>query len=76
VELIKSVDMGDGQIFCKPIKNERGGGLIINCAENGNAHTVKAQYYKTSIANFTRTGSTFGATGIIQIVEKQNELLK
>ena len=68
MELIKSVDMGDGQIFCKPIKN--GGGLVINCAENGNAHTVKAQYYKTSIANFTRTGSTFEATGIIQIVEK------
>lgn len=36
------------------------------------AHTIKANYYKTSLANLTRSGS-FGATGIIQAVKEAGD---
>lgn len=66
---IKQVNFGDGNITCKQYRC----GLILNVADNGNAHTVKAQYHKTSLANFMLTGSTFGATGVVQLVEVENE---
>lgn len=62
---IKQVNFGDGNINCKQYRN----GVILNVDDNGNSRTVKAQYHKTSLANFTRTGSTFGATGVVQLVE-------
>ena len=65
---IKQIDCGDGKINFLPIN----GGGIINTVENGVAHTIKANYYKTSLANLTRSGS-FGATGIIQAVKETGD---
>ena len=57
---IKKIDCGDGKIDFLPID-----GGIINTVENGVVRTIKANYYKTSFANLTRSGS-FGATGGIE----------
>ena len=67
MKTIKSINLGEGNIFCKPIW----GGLVLNVAKDGNVHTIKAQYYKTSLANFVRTDTGFSATGVIQIVEEK-----
>lgn len=44
---------------------------MLNVAKDGNVHTIKAQYHKTSLANFVRAGTGFSATGVIQIVEEK-----
>ena len=38
----------------------------INYESDGTARTIKSQYYKTSTANFERTG-THGATGVLDV---------
>lgn len=38
----------------------------MNPERDGTARLIKAQYYKTSLANFLRTG-TWGATGVIEV---------
>ena len=40
--------------------------IPINTEDDGTARTLKAQYYKTSGANFTKTGD-WGATGVAKI---------
>ena len=45
---------------------------LINPEPDGLCRTIKSQYYKTSPANFLRSG-TFGATGVIEIVEDDEE---
>lgn len=42
----------------------------INVEKDGTAHTIKSQYAKTSVANFTKQG-TFGATGVIERLSSQ-----
>lgn len=41
--------------------------IPVNTAENGKAHTIKAQYYKNGIANFI-TNDGFDATAVAEIV--------
>ena len=38
---------------------------VINCDKEFIFKTVKAQYFKNSVANFCCTSGTFGATGVI-----------
>lgn len=40
--------------------------LIVNPEKDGTARTIKSQYYKTSSANFERTG-THGASGVLDV---------
>lgn len=61
---MKRVNLGAGNITCKRYRH----GLILNIEDDGTAQTIKSQYHKSSLANFTRR-NTFGATGIIQVVE-------
>ena len=42
------------------------GSIPINTTPEGLARTIKAQYYKTSVANLVRTDG-FGATGVVYI---------
>ena len=42
---------------------------MINAYDDGICRTLKAQYAKTSSANFTYDG-TYGATGVIDEVHK------
>jgi len=42
----------------------------INVEKDGTAHTIKSQYAKTSVANFTKQG-TFAATGVIERLSSQ-----
>lgn len=42
---------------------------IVNPATDGTCRTIKAQYHKSSAANFLRNGS-FGATGVIEYEHK------
>lgn len=46
--------------------------LPLNPAPNGTARAIKAQYWKTSFANFLRTG-TWGATGVIVITYEEDD---
>lgn len=39
----------------------------MNCKLDGTCNTIKANYYKVSIANFIRTGTSYGATGILEV---------
>lgn len=41
--------------------------IAINTMDDGTCRTIKSQYHQTSAANFTYT-STFGATGVMRIV--------
>lgn len=68
IEEPKKVDFGDGEVFVMPTEK----GAIINTEQDGLSHTIKAQYFKTSLAKFARTGTTFGATGV---VEKENTIV-
>ena len=43
---------------------------MINICEKGLTHTIKANFYKTSLANLIRAGS-FGATGIIEKTKEE-----
>lgn len=52
--------------YSPSIRSERSGFKVletVNAYEDGTSRTIKSQYYKTSQANFERTG-TFGATGV------------
>ena len=40
----------------------------INVTDNGKSQTIKAQYYKNSVANFVGYTSTYGATGVAEPV--------
>lgn len=64
---IQHVDFGKINVNCKRYRH----GLILNIEDDGTAQTIKSQYHKSSLANFTRR-NTFGATGIIQVVENDN----
>ena len=57
------VDLGDGEIICQKTED---GGAIVNTGKDGVSITVKAQYYKTSLANFARSGASYAATGIVE----------
>lgn len=46
--------------------------LPLNPAPNGTARAIKVQYWKTSFANFLRTG-TWGATGVIVITYEEDD---
>lgn len=59
----EKVDLGDGEIICSKTKD---GGAIVNTGKDGVSITVKAQYYKTSLANFARSGASYAATGIVE----------
>jgi DNA (cytosine-5)-methyltransferase 1 len=59
----EKVDLGDGEIICSKTKD---GGAIVNTGKDGVSITVKAQYYKTSLANFARPGASYAATGIVE----------
>ena len=41
--------------------------IVVNAMDDGTCRTIKSQYHQTSAANFTYT-STFGATGVMRIV--------
>lgn len=43
----------------------------INSYDDGTSRTIKSQYYKTSGANFERTG-TMGATGVCKVENEVN----
>ena len=53
----KNVQQEHGRFFTK--------GKLLNSETDGTCRTIKANYYKVSVANFTR-GNTFGATGVIR----------
>lgn len=59
----EKVDLGDGEIICSKTED---GGAIVNTGKDGVSITVKAQYYKTSLANFARSGASYAATGIVE----------
>lgn len=40
----------------------------VNVTEDGKSQTIKAQYYKNSVANFCRYSSTYGASGVAEPV--------
>ena len=63
VKETEKVDLGDGEIICSKTKD---GGAIVNTGKDGVSITVKAQYYKTSLANFARSGASYAATGIVE----------
>ena len=46
--------------------------VALNTEYDGTCRTIKAQYYKNSMANFIRTDS-FGAAGVIVIYEVSHE---
>ncbi len=52
-------------IELKDIIEEGADATPINCDVEGNSKTIKAQYYKNSIANFTRKDG-MSATGVLQ----------
>ena len=52
-----------GQLSFEPVSKE-----FVNITDNGKSQTLKAQYYKNSIANFCCYASTYGATGIAETV--------
>lgn len=43
--------------------------IPLNPEPDGSCRTIKNQYYKTSLANFLKTG-TWGATGVITYENK------
>ena len=50
------------QVAFDPVCVEK---MPFNPMEDGKSRTIKAQYYKSSMANFTKTGD-FGATGVAE----------
>ena len=49
-----------------PMRQRYSGSIPINTTPEGLARTIKAQYYKTSVANLVRTDG-FGATGVVYV---------
>lgn len=41
--------------------------IPINAYDDGTSLTIKAQYYKTSLANFTRGGQRFCTVGVLEV---------
>ena len=46
--------------------------ITINAYDDGCSTTIKANYYKTSLANFIRGGQRFAAPGIIECDQEGN----
>lgn len=44
---------------------------VMNPEDDGTSRTIKAQYYKNSMANYARQDS-FGSTGVIEIYEEDS----
>lgn len=42
--------------------------MCLNQCRGGYSRTIKAQYHKTSVANFIHIGA-FGASGVIEIIK-------
>lgn len=53
--------------------NDTQGVFPINATPDGLARTVKAQYYKTGVANLLRTDG-FGATGVICVDDTEEPM--
>lgn len=48
--------------------------VAMNPEPDGTSRTIKAQYYKCSLANFIRGGG-FGATAVMEVYEEDTDKL-
>lgn len=46
--------------------------IPFNPCDDGTARTIKAQYYKSSLANFIRGGGGYGATAVAVLDSRTN----